>query len=91
MISTPFYILFNVIALLRRYDPASPSESFRKLVRMDLARASGRAGLQSQGRTDWGRVIRHLNDHDGNKLIKTSSLVHCHRNTDGKRMCTWFA
>jgi hypothetical protein len=38
MISTPFYILFNVIALLRRYDPASPSESFRKYVRMDLAR-----------------------------------------------------
>jgi hypothetical protein len=38
MISTLFYILFNVIALLRHDDPASPSESFRKLVRMDLAR-----------------------------------------------------
>ena len=38
MISTPFYILFNVVALLRSPDPALPSESFRKLVRLNLAR-----------------------------------------------------
>lgn len=38
ILTTPFYILFNVVALLRRPDSNSPSEGFRKLVRMNLAR-----------------------------------------------------
>jgi len=46
---TPFFIAFNVFALLHRLDPALPSERFRKLVRMNLARrlAAGQQFLDS--------------------------------------------
>jgi hypothetical protein len=37
-LATPFFIVFNILALFRRPDPMRPSEGFRKLVRMNLAR-----------------------------------------------------
>jgi hypothetical protein len=38
---TPFFVSFNIAALLRHYDPAVPSERFRKLMRINLARSLG--------------------------------------------------
>jgi hypothetical protein len=35
---TPFSIVFNVLALVRRPNPTLPSERLRKRVRMNLAR-----------------------------------------------------
>jgi hypothetical protein len=35
---TPFFVAFNILALVHRLDPALPSERFSKLVRMNLAR-----------------------------------------------------
>jgi hypothetical protein len=37
-LATPFFIVFNLFALFRRLDPTRPSEGFRKLIRMNLAR-----------------------------------------------------
>jgi hypothetical protein len=36
---TPFFIMFNIVAMFHRYDAAIPSERFRKLIRMNLARS----------------------------------------------------
>ena len=41
LLITPFYVIFNIAAMFRRHDPATPSEHFRKLVRMNLARHLG--------------------------------------------------
>jgi hypothetical protein len=38
LLITPFFIVFNMWALLHRHDSALPSERFQKLVRMNLAR-----------------------------------------------------
>lgn len=38
LLTTPFYVVFNVLALMHRPDPMMPSERFRKLMRMNLAR-----------------------------------------------------
>jgi hypothetical protein len=35
---TPFFVAFNVAAILRHQHPKQPSERFRKLVRVNLAR-----------------------------------------------------
>src|ERR1700760_1218516 len=36
---TPFAIILNILAIGRRVDPRNPSERFRKLMRMSLARS----------------------------------------------------
>jgi hypothetical protein len=35
---TPFFVIFNLAGLLRRQNPAVPSDRFRKLTRLHLAR-----------------------------------------------------
>ena len=37
-LTTPFFVVFNVLALLRRPDPTFPSERFYKRARLNLAR-----------------------------------------------------
>jgi|SRR6516164_2598983 hypothetical protein len=38
LLITPFQIIFNVAAILRRQDPAVPSDRFYKLTRLNLGR-----------------------------------------------------
>jgi hypothetical protein len=36
---TPFFVVFNVAAILRHHDTKQPSEHFRKLVTVKLAKS----------------------------------------------------
>jgi len=46
VVITPFYIAFNIAAMIVRPDPTVASERFRKLIRMNLARELGPAVVQ---------------------------------------------
>ena len=45
-------MVFNIIALLKRIDPAMPSDRFRKLIRMNLARQLATDNTLNHGRLD---------------------------------------